>query len=506
MPIRFSGMASGLDTDTLIRDLMKVERIPLEKLTKQKQTISWKRDSYREINTQLTAMRTSIDKMRFSNAYNKQSATSSDTSIIIATASSSAVSGGFSVRVDNLASSALVAGEQVVVDLKSKVPATGSFEIVGPKGPPKSIQVTPDSTYESVMKEVNAANIGVTMSYDSINGRFMLSSSTSGSSSSILINDDGNGTASQVFGLTTIVDKVNPDGSVVQENKAVTGTNAKVVVNGQSLEFANNAFEFNGVRFDLKGVSTSTVSVTVTRDTSNIVDQIKGFVEKYNALVDSVNEKIKTTPNRGYTPLTDEEKEAMSEKQIELWETKAKSGLLYRDDILQGTLSSLRSSLVNQVSGLKDEMNTLSDIGVTFKSYTKGMTSELGKLELDEAKLNEAVAKDPDGVMQLFTKSSQLDPKDKNYQSEIGYAERLYSTLTSSINKMINRIGTVTVSDQVDGSQLGKQIDTINDKMSTWESRLKLIEDRYYKQFTAMELALQKLNNQGSWLTSQLGG
>lgn len=505
MPIRFSGMASGLNTDSLIKDLMKVERIPLEKLTKQKQTISWKRESYREINTQLTAMRTLIDKMRFSNAFNKQNATSSDSTIITATASSSAVSGGFSVQVDKLASSALVAGKQVVVDLKSKVSATGSFEIIGPKGP-KSIQVTPDSTYESVMKEVNAANIGVTMSYDSINGRFMLSSSTSGSSSSILINDDGNGTASQVFGLTTIVDKVNPDGSVVQENKAVTGTNAKVVVNGQSLEFANNAFEFNGVRFDLKGVSTSTVSVTVARDTSNIADQIKGFVEKYNALVDSVNEKIKTTPNRGYTPLTDEEKEAMSEKQIELWETKAKKGLLYRDDILQGTLSSLRSSLVNKVSGLKDEMNTLADIGVTFKSYTKGMTSELGKLELDEAKLSEAVAKDPDGVMQLFTKSSQLDPKDKNYQSEIGYAERLYSSLTSSINKVISRIGTVTISDQVDGSQLGKQIDTINDKMSTWESRLKLIEDRYYKQFTAMELALQKLNNQGSWLTSQLGG
>lgn len=491
-PIKLSGMASGLDTDTIIKQLMQVERMPLDKLVKQKQTISWKRDSYRETNSMLTAIRTLTDKMRFSSSFNKQSATSSDSSVVAATASSTATSGGFTVRVDSLASSALVAGDKIAVDLKSKFATTdGSFEIVGPKGT-KKIEVTVDSTYESVIKQVNSANIGVTMSYDSLNSRFMLSTNSTGESASILVKDDattGN-IASNFFKLNTPTE--------------VKGTNASVQVNGKSLVFENNAFEFNGVRFDLKGVSATTVSVTVAQDTSNIVGQIKGFVEQYNALVDRVNDTTKATPNRNYTPLTDEQKESMTEKQIDLWESKAKVGLLYRDDILTGALTSLRSVLMGKVSGLSGDMDSLSDIGVSFKGYTKGLTSELGKLEINEAKLTEAVTKNPDGVMNLFTKTSTLDSKDPNYQSETGYAERLYTTLTTQINKIIKRIGTGTVSDAVDGSQLGKQIYDLNDKMSTLQTRLETVEARYNKQFTAMEVAMQKLNNKSSWLTSQL--
>lgn len=503
MPIRLSGMASGLDTDTIIKQLMQVERTPLNKLIQEKQTIAWKRESYRETNTALTAIRSLADKMRFSSNFNQQSATSSDASIVTATASSTATSGGFSLRVDRLASSALLAGDKVAVDTKATLNATGSFEIVGPNGS-KTIQVTADTTYESVIKQVNSANIGVTMSYDSINKRFMLSSNVTGEESSILINDSSN-IAAQSFGLTTMTETLDQNGNLVQENKAISGTNALVQLNGKEMELENNAFELNGVRFDLKGVSSSTVSVTVARNTANIADQLKSFVELYNDLVDTVNGKTNTTPNRSYTPLTDEQKEEMTEKQIELWESKAKAGVLYRDDILQNALSSLHSALVNNVTGLKDEMNSLSDIGITFKKYTSGMkTTELGKLEIDEAKLNEALSKDPDGVMALFTKTSKLDPKDSGYQSEIGYAERLYSGLTTSINKIIKRIGSGTASDVADDSQLGQRIDNINDKMSTFEARLKAIEERYYKQFTAMELALQKLNNKSDWIYSQL--
>lgn len=493
LPLRISGYASGLDTDNIIKQLMKVEEAPLTKLNQQKQKIAWKRDTYREVNTQLTAIRTLVDKMRFSSAFNKQTAASSDSSVVTATASSTAASGGYTIKVNSLATSALVTGTNVSVDLKAKVSAAdiagnGEFEVVGKDG--ATVKVTADSTYESVLKQVNSANIGVTMSYDSINKRFMLSSTATGTSASIKINDTS-GTAASLLKLST--------------PSEVKGTNASIELNGQVMSMENNAFEFNGVRFDLKGVSTTTASVSVSRDTSNIVDQVKSFVEQYNSLVDKVNSLVKTVPNRSYNPLSDEEKEAMSDKQIELWETKAKSGLLYRDDILQDTLSSLRSSLISSVKGLGSDMNSLSDIGVTFKAYSQGMASELGKLTLDENKLKEAVNNNPDGVMELFTKSSNLDPKDKNYQSETGYAERLYSNLTTQINKIIKRIGTGTVSDLVDNSQLGKQIGDINDEITTVKNRLQTIEDRYYKQFTAMEMAMQKLNSQGSWLASQLG-
>lgn len=494
-PIRLSGYASGLDTDSIIKELMQVERAPLNKLNQQKQKIAWKRDAYREMNTHLTTIRNLTDKMRFSSAYNKQTAVSSDTSVVTATTSSTATSGGYTIKVNSLATSALVTGNNVSVDLKAKVNSSeivgdGKFEVVGKDGRSIEVTVTADSTYESVLKQVNSANIGVSMSYDSINKRFMLSSTSTGASASVMINDTS-GTAASLLKLSTPA--------------TLTGTNATVELNGKEMILETNSFEFNGVRFDLKGVSTTTASVSVSRDTTGIVDQIKGFVEQYNSLVDKVNSLVKTVPNRNYAPLSDEEKEAMTDKQIDLWETKAKSGVLYRDSILQDTLSLLRSSLISNVKGLDKNMDSLSDIGITFKGYTQGLTSELGKLTIDENKLKEAVSNNPDGVMDLFSKSSSLDPKDKNYQSEIGYAERLYNNLSTQINKIIKQIGSGAVSDLEDNSQLGKQIGDINDKINTVNNRLQTVENRYYKQFTAMELAIQKLNSRGSWLGAQLG-
>ncbi|PYY29575.1 flagellar filament capping protein FliD [Paenibacillus illinoisensis] len=495
--IKLSGMVSGLDTDTIIKQLMQVERAPLDKLTQQKQKIAWKRDEYREMNTMLTSIRSLADKMRFSTSFNKQSATSSNTSVVTATASSTAASGSYAIQVDKLASSALVTGSTVSVNsTKSTVTADGAFTIEGANGKSVNINVTAGSTtYDAIIKQVNAANIGVTLSFDSINKRFMASTSTTGENATIQIT--GTGASELGFASMTSPQK---------------GSDASVQVNGQTMTFANNAFELNGVRFDLKGVSTTATSVTIAKDTSSVVDQIKGFVDQYNTLVDKVNEKTKAVPNRNYVPLTDEQKESMTEKQIDLWESKAKTGLLYRDDILTDALASLRSALINKVDGLsitsngvKTGIDTLSDIGITFKKYTPGMAGDLGKLELDETKLKDAIASNPDGVMNLFTKTSSLDPKDKNYQKESGIGERLYSTLNTQINKIMKRIGSGTVSDAADSSQLGEQIRGLNSRMDVLKTRMQAAEDRYYKQFTAMELALQKLNSKGSWLSSQLG-
>ncbi|MDT8979817.1 flagellar filament capping protein FliD [Paenibacillus sp. chi10] len=482
-PIRFGGIASGMDTDKMIKDLMKVERMPVDKIKQQKQTVMWKRDEYRTMNSTLTSIRSIVDKMRFATSFNKQNAVSSNNGVVTATSSASAVSGSYSIRVDKLASSAVLIGAKNPIDVRDKISFNGDFEVNG-----VNIHVDSDDTYESVMKKISNSKAGATISYDSINKSFMMSSTSTGSSAKIEIKDP-NGDFAKIFNITST---------------SAQGTNAEVVLNGKKMELENNSFEFNGVKFDLKGVSTSDVSVTATRDTGDIVSQIKEFVKQYNDLVDKVNQSTSARPNRNYRPLTEEEREGMTEKQIDLWESKAKVGLLYRDDILQETVSTLRRSLVDNVKGL-GEPNSLSDIGITFKGYLKGMTGELGKLEIDEQKLQDAVNKNPDAVMQMFTKTSNLDQKDPNYKSETGYADRLYTDLTNQINKIIKRIGSGKVSDAVDNSQYGRDIDEMNKRMQTLESRVALVEKRYYKQFTAMEKALQKLNSQGSWLSQQLG-
>lgn len=491
-PIRFGGIASGLDTDLLVSQLMTAERMPLNKLNQQKQKLAWKREAYQEMNTQLTALRTLTDKLRFTTSFNKQSASSSNESVIKATSSSNAVSGSYSIQVNSLASSALVTGDTTNINLKDKigVAAEQTFTLTGPKGDIE-VKVTPNSTYESVIKQINAANSGVNFSFDSINKRFMATTTSTGESAVLKV-DDPDGVLRNFF-------KLDP-ASFPQ-----TGSNASVTINGTTMELENNSFEFNGVRFDIQGVSTSAVSVTVSQDTQNISSIIKDFVEQYNALVDSINGATKTVPNRSYAPLTNEQKESMTEKQIELWESKAKTGLLYRDSILQETLTSFRGMLLQSVEGLPEEFNSLSDIGIAFKKFVPGMTGELGKLELDERKLQDAISQNPEAVMNLFTKTTSLKPGEQGYVEGTGYGDRLYNALNTSINKIIKQIGTTTISDSADSSMFGQQFRDLNSRINTLEDRLKAVEERYYKQFTAMEKTLHKLNSQASWIAQQLG-
>ncbi|WP_028593790.1 flagellar filament capping protein FliD [Paenibacillus assamensis] len=486
-PIRFGGMASGLDTDKLISDLMKVERMPIDKLNQQKQTLMWQREEYRNMNSTLSSFQKLAGDLRFSASFNKLSATSSDSTVITADASISAGNGSYVIKVDALATSSTNVGDAfpAAVDLKAKGLTAGTFKIAG-----REFKVTADSTRESVMAEVNKANIGVRMSFDSINGRFMLTSTSTGQSSSFAI-DDSSGVLAGNFNLAAA--------------KTKAGQNAKVTVNGASMELANNAFEFNGVRFDLKGVSTSEVTVSVNRDTQNLTNQIKDFVNKYNDLVDKLQSETTEKPNRNYKPLSEEEKAAMTDKQIDLWESKAKAGLMYRDDILQDAMRSLRQDLLNGVKGLPKSMDSLEDIGITFKKFEMGGTKELGKLELNEQKLQDAINKDPNAVMELFTKTSTKDKKDPDRKLEMGFAERVYESLTNSINKITKKIGSGKSSEALDNSLMGKRLYEMNNKMDSLERRASMAETRYYKQFTAMEKALQKLNSQGSWLSQQLG-
>ncbi|MCG7407983.1 flagellar filament capping protein FliD [Paenibacillus sp. ACRRX] len=487
-PIRFTGMASNMDTDKLISDLMKVERQPVNKLKQQKQTLMWQREDYRNMNSMMSSFREVAKNLRFSTTFNKLTATSSNSSVISANASSSAASGSYVVKVDALATSSTNIGDALPVplDLKATGLTQGEFKIAG-----RTFEIKADSTRESIMNEVNKANIGVRMSFDSINGRFTLASSSTGASSSFAI-DDSSGVLEGNFKLKAANTKVGQD--------------AKVMLNGVSMEMSNNSFEFNGVKFDLKGVSAAEVNVSVTRDTQDLTGRIKDFVNKYNELVDKIQAETTERPNRKYYPLSDEEKQSMTEKQVDLWESKAKTGLMYGDDILKGAMSELRQSLISGVTGITGPINSLDDIGITFKSFTKGgSTKELGKISLDEQKLQDAVNSNPNAVMELFTKSSNLDKTDPNRRLEMGYGERLYESLSKSIDKISKKIGLSVLSDAVDNSIVGKRIYEMNKKMDSLERRADLAEKRYYKQFTAMEKAMQKLNSQGSWLSQQLG-
>ncbi|MGY5346094.1 flagellar filament capping protein FliD [Paenibacillus glucanolyticus] len=487
MGISITGMASGMDIDNIISKLMKAERVPADKLAKEKQSLIWKRDEYRNINTILSKFNNAVNELRFSSAFNKMSVNSSNNSVVEASLKGNPLAGSYSVQVNSLATSPTVIGTALPADTdvnKSRF-TTGTFTISNGSGTSVDITVDANSSLTTIINDINKSGTSIRASYDPLNKKISLTSSQLGQSSNIELGGNTNVLASLGLSQTT-----------------ATGQDASVVVNGKSMTISNNSFELDGILFNLKGVSSDTSLISVSKDNSAVKQKIIDFVNLYNSTIDELRAKSNEEVFRDYKPLTKEEEEVMSEKQIDLWNTKARSGLLRNNQLIEDTINSLRG-VVNQRLTIDGEFKSLAHIGISPKTFTDGGVSELGKLKIDENKLEQALNNNPDDVIKLFTQSpstGSTDPK-----KETGIAENLYQTLQTQMKKVIKQIGSSTNSEVVDESILGKQLKEYNSKMSDIERRLAMIETRYTKQFTAMEQAIQRLNTQGSWLSQQLG-
>lgn len=613
--LRIGGLASGMDIDQLVSDLMKAQRMRLDTIKQKKQVVEWQQEDYRTLNNTLRTLRDNVFKMKLQGTYLTKKATSSNEGLVKVTASGSAAAGNYSVKVNRLADNAKSTSYDTVLydnsnayltfDQRLTDPAAVfgagniSFKING-----KLIELNPASTTENIdtlVSKINGSGAGVTATYDKTLNRMFLVSNTTGVDSKISVTDTNsnadvlfqalkldstakisssaavsfdvkgatieqqlgfaitdtvdftiNGKAIQITNTDTIdsmVEKINSSGAGVTAyyhktlNKMFiestasgssaqinfesadsdatvllndklhlnldlsatvdktgsdlpddNGQDAEIELNGVVIHQSANQFSIAGLNYDLTGTSsTETVNVTVSRDTDAVYDSIKSFVDLYNTTIALINDEI-TEKSDGYLPLTDDQREELSDDQEKQWEDKARKGILRNDHILSSTVSKMRSSMSSVVPGVSNtKYDILSEIGITTGDY-----SERGKLYIDETKLKDALSKDPDAVMELFTKSSDT-------YSQKGIAARLYDDLTAGINSLIDKAGAESDFSQYDDSILGKQIEDYDEEIDRWEERLEVLEDRYWKQFTAMEEAIQKMNSQSSWLSLQFG-
>ncbi|MHB8184112.1 MAG: flagellar filament capping protein FliD, partial [Candidatus Desulforudaceae bacterium] len=177
----------------------------------------------------------------------------------------------------------------------------------------------------------------------------------------------------------------------------VGGTNAVLNINGLDIVRATNEFTVNDVNFTPKGSGTATV--TVRGDTESVFQSIKAFIDGYNSLLDQFNGKLQEKRFQDYLPLLEDDpaRENLTEKQIDQWQEKARSGLLRGDSILDSIVTRLRNDVFSSVSGLDPSLNHLTQIGIKI-----GSREERGKLVIDEAKLRAAIEQDPEGVARIF--------------------------------------------------------------------------------------------------------
>lgn len=365
--------------------------------------------------------------------------------------------------------------------------------------------------------------------YDTVNESFSLYNKTSGFANKIGLqaNNDISKKLLNSLHLASYDAQNNTLGTEAsfetgKMNVAAVGTNAKATIDGKTYESDTNKLNVANVIYNFNGVSAKNAdgtyqasTISVSQDTDKIVDNVKKFVETYNTLIDSLNTKYREEKNTDYKPLTKKQEGEMTESQIDKWNEKAKSGLLYHDNNIYSIISDMRESLYTQVDavdtvltdakGNKYSYNSMSSIGIT-------SSTNQGHITLDEEKLKKALTEDPDCVYQLFasdqdstyvagsTNKNQADTyTSKSDYLNTGIANRLYNAMTTNISNLESYAGTSKETD--DESYLGKLITNMNTKMTSFQTLMKSYESKLYKKYDAMEVALSKLGAQLSYIT-----
>lgn len=307
--------------------------------------------------------------------------------------------------------------------------------------------------------------------------------------------NDNAGVISEVEDV--MVAKADYAAQVVAGKIAITGSATKI--DAKDAEFTLNDAKFtsdtnettvNGITLTLSGTTTSPVTFTLINDTQAVYDTIKNFVNKYNEILKEMNELYYADSSRGYDPLSDDEKDAMTDSEIEKWETKIKDSLLRRDNTLGGIISSMKSSLLTPVE-VNGKKYSLSSFGVGSSSIylERGLLHIQGDADdtmysSSTNKLMAALEDDPDTVMQVFS----------------GVAKNLYKTMQDKMKKT-SLSSALTFYNDV---YIKNQLVAYNKQISKDEKKLTELEDKYYKQFSAMETALAKLQSQQNSLSSYL--
>ncbi|NLL06175.1 MAG: flagellar filament capping protein FliD [Clostridiaceae bacterium] len=618
--IRITGTYSGFDTDKIISDLMKVERLKVDKVFKQKELLTWKKDSYRDISSSLMSFSNDFfdilkpaTNFRSSSSFAKFNIQSSNSSAVTATAGASAVSKTHTITVNTLASAAKITGEakitasvkgsgvvsdfslsgqsiSVTLDgitkkieledyanidsleagLEQKLTeafGAGKFDVVTTDGkievlsqlngsvfslsgtgleslgfatgdnttnglsltasldsiknnfknplaisdPNENVTFTingktidlgktyAQASLEDVMAAINASDAGAKMTYDSLNNQFILQSKTEGAASKLTI--DSSNELFQSLGIVS--------GTYIQ------GTDAEFTLDGVTgMKRSSNNFTIDGVSYSLKETSATPVSISVESNIEDVVKNITNFVERYNSLLDQINGKLNEKYDREYLPLTDDEREAMSDKEVEKWEAKAKTGILANDSILSKIVTSMRTALYEKVEGVSI---SLYDIGIASSSYT-----DRGKLKIDEAKLRNALTNNFDQVVKLFTNDAEhsymesLDDSTKRTEryKQSGVAQRLYDIIQDNVRTTRNADGKKGVllekagyaNDSTDYKNL--MLDQIKSKetlIDALEQKMLAKETALYLKFSTMEKLLGEMQSQMGSMSSMLG-
>lgn len=368
--------------------------------------------------------------------------------------------------------------------------------------------VTADTSIQGMIDKINTnKDVGVKASYLSSTNQFVLISSETGSGREIQLE----GASADIFGAVKDAAGNYTDGNFEM------GKNAQVLVsygNGIStmIESSSNTFDLEGLRVtvsqefgnvtqDASGVWNSDRSKAVTfsakADVDGVTETVKKFIEEYNEMIKEINTQVTTRPDKAYGPLTEEQKDEMSEKSIENWEKKAKQGLLYNDATMRALSLDMQGVLTNLMANGANYKD-LEEMGITISDdYLDG-----GTITFDEAKFKAAMTSDPEKVSDVFTGGGDIK---KGLASIIEdtltpYATKYANRNGNSYGRLIEEAGSEKIPLSIMNNQIYKDLKEMQSVLDTLNARLASEQDRYISQFTTMETLINQMNSQASYL------
>ncbi|WP_283591645.1 flagellar filament capping protein FliD [Clostridium butanoliproducens] len=532
--MRIPGLATGMDTDTMIQQMLKPYKMRIDKTSQDKQILQWQQETYKDIIKDVNNLKSKyFDVLKTDNyllSSNSYYGVKVDVNDKLANlgnivAGSTAKEGKYKLNVEEIAKAAKIISTDKIEKTEKELKQTKLGELglniddklkinyTGAKGEEEVvIDVNKDMTVGDLILEISKKTNGeVKLNFNELSGNFSFETKITGSEAKLKLSDESGNILSAL--------------NIKEKDVDVKGSDAKVKITEpdgtEGIVTKNtNKFTINGITYDLKETSADNenknMEFTITKDTQKGVDLIKGFIEEYNKLVEKTNKLTTTKKNYNYLPLTDEQKKEMKEDEIKKWEEKAKEGIIKGDPYIERMMRELRNVFFAEVDG---NTTTLKSIGIdTTQNYLEG-----GKLVIDEEKLKKAFAEDPENVIELFTKQSTKYPsynpdatsEEKELRNkEQGILYRIEDIFKDYVRTSPNKNGQRGILLEKAGlegtytelnNELSKKIKDKDKIIYDQNRKLAQRENRLYIQFAQLEKAMNSLNSQQSWFLQQMG-
>lgn len=517
MAMRMTGMMSGMDTESIISQLVEARQKKVDVVKKKQKTVNYKQDAWKDLNKKLKNLQAKyFGNMRFSTAYSKKTTKVSDTSVASVITGDKSVNGVQSLEVKQLAKTAYLTGGEVT-DTTGKtgnytaltkmsdlgITEAGSFKFTV-KGQEQTVDFDENTTISDVLNKFKDA--GLNANFDEKNQRFFISAKESGSANDFALEATDANSAKMLssLGLLSAEQKASAITELgTTDLKGNTSTKVKAqdaIIKLNDAEFKNstNTFEVNGLTITANKETKEGEKITITTqdDTDGIYDMVKDFLKEYNAVINEID-KLYNAADSKLEPLTDDEKYAMSDKEVEEWEKKLTDSILRKDTGLStvGSALKLGMSAGIDVNGRK---MYLSDFGISTLGYFNAPDNEKNAYHIDgdpddsntagnADKLKSMIANDASSVISFFTQLSQ----------------NLYTKM-NDMSKSVD--GYRSFGSFYDDKKMKSDYTDYTSKIADMEKKLNEYEDKWYKKFSKMETAMAKMQSNTNAVTAMLGG